>query len=157
MDKALKAHLQEVHKSAAEHHTRMADGMSELANVHDAMSKASELKDPTGARHHKDACASCKKVAAHHVLQAEKCLSLHKAVGELPETAGGPTDKAAASGEVEVLLDGLRKLLNATVPTRVAANPTTDRPRVVVRAGQPSEAEKNSDPRLKAALGDIPS
>jgi hypothetical protein len=73
--KEIKAHLQEMHKSEAEHHAEMARGMTTLANHHDSLGTRCEISDPSASQIHKAASEACRTLAAHHVAHAEKCLS----------------------------------------------------------------------------------
>ena len=149
--KEIKDHLQEMHKSEAEHHSEMARAMATLANHHDSLGTASEISDPSGSQIHKATAEACRSLAAHHVAHAEKCLKLHKAAGELPDT-GSLTSHKAAAGEAEKLLVGISNLLNTPMPMSVSAIPLTDSRQAVPRFGQrdPNTADLSRiDPALR--------
>jgi hypothetical protein len=153
--KEIKNHLQDIHKSEAEHHSEMAGAMTTLANHHDSLGTRAEISDPSGWQIHKAAAEACRSLAAHHVAHAEKCLRLHKAAGELSDTLGPTSDKAAA-GEVDKLLAGISKLLNGPMPMSVSVMPMTDSRQAVPRFGQrdPNTADltKGMDPALRCLV-----
>jgi hypothetical protein len=156
--KELRAHLQEMHRSQAEHHTEVARSMNTLADQHHALSKHLELTDPTGSASHKAAAEACKVNANCHVAAAEKCLAMHKSAGEIPDSPGGPTEKVEA-GELQVLVSRLAKLLGGELePTRVSPNPLSPAPRqkIVPRYGQndPDAALNKVDVSLRHLVHD---
>jgi hypothetical protein len=142
------------HQQDAEHCAQLSKCFSKSADAHAALAKGLEVKDPDAsaghesiASAHKAAAASCVEAGQHHVAACEKIAAMPTNEG----TGSDGTDRG--SSELKAVLDAINKL--GGLPGGASSIPTSDRPRVVIRNGQPDRTEKVTlDPELQGVIFD---
>ncbi|MGA2248727.1 MAG: hypothetical protein ABSH48_27545 [Verrucomicrobiota bacterium] len=144
----LKEHLQQTHQRDAEHHAIKAAEMHKLSEHFGALAARQELTNPADSKCHKDISACCKVMAESHAKRGEKCIEEHKAAGMLPDTAMGPTGKAASSDR-EAFLE--RLVLKLAGGAGISAGLS-----LIPRHGAPdpraNDTRSNLDPFLKNVI-----
>ena len=156
-----KEHVQEICKCGAEHEMKVAKCHVEAADRHDARAKDLEVSDPSGSVFHKgEADWHRAKAADLHTSHGEKLLAMHKSAGEIPDEAGGPTEKVQGDDlkALAAQVSSLVKFLGDNAG-RVSPNPRSPAPRPTLapRFGQADprvDAISKMDPALKHLVDD---